>query len=312
MLAVAARPSHILHLLLTIVTGGLWLIVWLFLSSSGKQFRCPYCGDRTRSMSWAVRTGRQPKAPTTFGTRLTVLISSAAIIFAVWFVLDGPGRALTSPSVSSHSSNSSTLARLAASTSTSTDAGDQGRADRAEWETWVSGLGSSQREGAIFWAGQRSLARPGSCTDGRGASRGAWTSGCLEARARLSPIDARRKAAPAYRQGWNSVAADTASSTPATEAPGPSKPFAPYPTIPEYPVVMECVRTNQTGAFFGSAADWQRACLTGETQDRAWLAGQWLNYSPSLRARCVSARDLHGDLPVSYSKLRICLEMGGT
>lgn len=39
--------NHILHLLLTIFTGGLWLIPWLIihLINSDKPFRCPYCGS---------------------------------------------------------------------------------------------------------------------------------------------------------------------------------------------------------------------------------------------------------------------------
>jgi hypothetical protein len=33
------RPNHILHLILSIITGGIWLIVWLFLSFSGERRR---------------------------------------------------------------------------------------------------------------------------------------------------------------------------------------------------------------------------------------------------------------------------------
>jgi hypothetical protein len=44
-LARAKGTSHILHLLLTIVTGGLWLIVWLLVSAKKKDWRCPLCGQ---------------------------------------------------------------------------------------------------------------------------------------------------------------------------------------------------------------------------------------------------------------------------
>ena len=41
-------PNHLLHLVLSIVTGGLWLIVWLFLLLKGNgAYRCPNCGAKT-------------------------------------------------------------------------------------------------------------------------------------------------------------------------------------------------------------------------------------------------------------------------
>lgn len=43
-LARAKGPSHILHLLLTLVTGGLWAIVWIFACMGKKDWRCPTCG----------------------------------------------------------------------------------------------------------------------------------------------------------------------------------------------------------------------------------------------------------------------------
>lgn len=40
-------PNHILHLLLSLVTLGLWLIVWLIIvvANSGKRPRCSVCGS---------------------------------------------------------------------------------------------------------------------------------------------------------------------------------------------------------------------------------------------------------------------------
>ena len=48
-LAVKQTPSHVLHLLLSIVTAGLWILVWLALTigASFRSFRCPTCGDST-------------------------------------------------------------------------------------------------------------------------------------------------------------------------------------------------------------------------------------------------------------------------
>jgi len=40
------RPNHILHLLLTVFTLGLWIIVWLFIGMSEKKATCTVCGNR--------------------------------------------------------------------------------------------------------------------------------------------------------------------------------------------------------------------------------------------------------------------------
>ncbi|WP_128292007.1 MULTISPECIES: hypothetical protein [Afifella] len=49
-LAQKQTPTHILHLLLSIVTGGLWLVVWFVLAAvaSERSYRCPICGGTTR------------------------------------------------------------------------------------------------------------------------------------------------------------------------------------------------------------------------------------------------------------------------
>lgn len=44
-LARAKGTSHILHLLLTFATGGLWLIIWILVSGRKKDWRCPMCGQ---------------------------------------------------------------------------------------------------------------------------------------------------------------------------------------------------------------------------------------------------------------------------
>jgi hypothetical protein len=44
-LARAKGTNHVLHLLLTIVTGGLWAIVWIFACMGKKNWRCPVCGQ---------------------------------------------------------------------------------------------------------------------------------------------------------------------------------------------------------------------------------------------------------------------------
>ena len=44
------RPNHVLHLILSVLTAGLWLIVWLILvaRSSGASARCTVCGTPLR------------------------------------------------------------------------------------------------------------------------------------------------------------------------------------------------------------------------------------------------------------------------
>lgn len=37
--------NHVLHLLLSIVTFGFWLIVWLLVALNGTSWRCETCGS---------------------------------------------------------------------------------------------------------------------------------------------------------------------------------------------------------------------------------------------------------------------------
>lgn len=54
-LAERQTPNHILHLLLSVVTMGIWIIVWLLVSAVASPFRCPQCGGRTRPLKWRER-----------------------------------------------------------------------------------------------------------------------------------------------------------------------------------------------------------------------------------------------------------------
>lgn len=76
---------------------------------------------------------------------------------------------------------------------------------RSAWEAWFDGLSSDYRDGANFWASQRSLAHPASCKTLHGAA----IDGCAAAQARLALPDYFRKTDPEYRRGWNSYQADT-------------------------------------------------------------------------------------------------------
>lgn len=38
-------PNHILHLILTLVTGGLWIIVWIVVAARRRPQNCTVCGS---------------------------------------------------------------------------------------------------------------------------------------------------------------------------------------------------------------------------------------------------------------------------
>jgi hypothetical protein len=85
---------------------------------------------------------------------------------------------------------------------------EKGLADRARWEQWVSGLTGDYKEGAEYWAGQRSLPQPRNCDQ----KNQAFYAGCIEAKSRLDPTDVLRNAEPAYKVGWNNFQASASPS----------------------------------------------------------------------------------------------------
>lgn len=52
-MVLAEKPgtNHVLHLILSIVTFGLWVFVWVLvsLSNASNPYRCPSCGHVTKS-----------------------------------------------------------------------------------------------------------------------------------------------------------------------------------------------------------------------------------------------------------------------
>ena len=81
----------------------------------------------------------------------------------------------------------------------------QGVADRQSWEAWFSSLTGGFRDGAEWWSGVRSAARPPACNDAPGYDRVNAVAGCNAARARLAGPERRRRTEPDYRAGWNSL-----------------------------------------------------------------------------------------------------------
>jgi hypothetical protein len=79
----------------------------------------------------------------------------------------------------------------------------QGRQARLDYEQWFVALPpGNYRDGATFWASNRSLKPPPTCTNG---AIPAWQQGCVDGRARLAPVDQRRRTEPSYWWGWNSL-----------------------------------------------------------------------------------------------------------
>lgn len=75
-----------------------------------------------------------------------------------------------------------------------------GKRDRQIWEAWFDATTGDYRKGASWWAEQRSVPHRGSCLTLSGEAR----NGCLAAKDKLDASDARRRAEPDYRLGWNS------------------------------------------------------------------------------------------------------------
>lgn len=119
----------------------------------------------------------------------------------------------------------------------------KGLAARAAWEQWFSSLQGDFKTGAFYWAGQRSLAHPGSCRQ----MDDDFFNGCTAAKERLAVSDAMRQTEPQYKLGWNAwtpTAATAQAPVSATEAPvaatnpmPPPMPDAPAPRVSVAPAV---------------------------------------------------------------------------
>jgi hypothetical protein len=99
---------------------------------------------------------------------------------------------------------------------------DKGLADRTAWENWFNGLQGDFKTGAFFWAGQRSLPHPGSCSE----MNTDFKNGCTAAKERLATSGALRRTEPDYKRGWNAYG-----SPPPTDAPIPLHVASPPPAI---------------------------------------------------------------------------------
>lgn len=96
-----------------------------------------------------------------------------------------------------------TLAAENTPTNNTTPAFKDGHADRFAYERWFAGLSGEFRNGADFWAAHRSDSTPPPTCSGPDHSK-AFYDGCVNAKGRLDPTDARHKVEPQYKAGWNS------------------------------------------------------------------------------------------------------------
>jgi hypothetical protein len=124
---------------------------------------------------------------------------------------------------------------------------DKGLADRTAWENWFNSLEGDFKTGTFFWAGQRSLPHPGSCSQ----MNTDFKNGCTAAKERLATPDALRISESEYKRGWNAYGSPpptdppiiplhvaspppvvTAPPATAAAAPIPPKCFTVYPAVP--------------------------------------------------------------------------------
>jgi len=83
-----------------------------------------------------------------------------------------------------------------------------GRRDRLEFEKWVQSLRTQYKDmydGAQYWAARRSDPKVPICPVG---TYEGWTQGCEQAKAKLDPIDKRRKSDADYKAGWNAASSE--------------------------------------------------------------------------------------------------------
>ena len=80
-----------------------------------------------------------------------------------------------------------------------------GLGDRKIWESWFAAQTGAVREGAAFWAGQRSLPHVKPCDAAGVVKDPMWLTGCQQAAQMLAPFDVRRRLEPDYKRGWNAI-----------------------------------------------------------------------------------------------------------
>lgn len=99
-LAHQQRPNHVLHLILTLITGGLWLIVWIVLSLGQSRPRCTFCGSSrleqhvpkgrfvaqpgSAALTYQPDSGQHREDAPKISLGLFIVIVIAVLMFASW------------------------------------------------------------------------------------------------------------------------------------------------------------------------------------------------------------------------------------
>ena len=133
-------------------------------------------------------------------------VGSANFVLKVALSGSGTGGIILSENGSVLSAHNDTAPNAQASTDPTSSSGySNGRQARIEYETWFNGLPQQgdYQQGAAFWAMNRSLKVPPSCT--QPAMNAAWQNGCMAAQQRLTPSDLRRRTEADFKSGWNSL-----------------------------------------------------------------------------------------------------------
>lgn len=76
------RPNHILHLLLTVVTLGLWLPIWILVAVTSKEQRAVLSEEQLR---WELANPQPPRVKPWWRRDSTIVVACvvAAVLFAV-------------------------------------------------------------------------------------------------------------------------------------------------------------------------------------------------------------------------------------
>ena len=77
-------PAHALHVVMSIITGGLWLLVWLMdiVFSSGRPVFCRTCGEKRMGNITVLVISRTLQAAAAFVVGFSV---AAAVEFGQWY-----------------------------------------------------------------------------------------------------------------------------------------------------------------------------------------------------------------------------------
>ena len=57
--ATRERPHHLFHLFMSIITGGLWLIVWILAALLKDSWHCSACGSRIGGLFYFLKQDRK-------------------------------------------------------------------------------------------------------------------------------------------------------------------------------------------------------------------------------------------------------------